>query len=86
MKNEYFKIKTRPITISCVLRANSDGLTNGPTNGPTNRLTNRPTNRPTNKAAYRVACMQLIKMWIYLSNILEPNPKKKYALTSTNHS
>ena len=38
------KEKTRPIAISCVLRANSDGPTDRRTDGPTDRV------------AYRIAC------------------------------
>ena len=40
-------IKTRPIAISCVLQAFSDGPTD------------QPTDRPTNRMAYRVACTHL---------------------------
>ena len=40
--------KTRPIAISRVLRAFSDG--------PTDRPTDRQTDRPTDRVAYRVAC------------------------------
>ena len=45
------KIQTRPIAISRVLRANSDG--------PTDVPTDRPTNRRTDKVDYRVACTRL---------------------------